>query len=151
DGLNCIINATAAEERGIKNNRIDHEWPRGIVGAHCETDAAVCSFRVAAGNRTLCPVDLLVDIGPMHGHRAARRRENEIAILFEVDPGPGEGQSDRSWVCSRVHDEVVLESALIAVIHDVDPWIYARVAYLRKGGDFSLPLRWVVTQEVVDF
>ena len=34
----------------------------------------------------------------------------------------------------RGHDEVILESALIAVIHDIDPWIYARVAHLGKGG-----------------
>src|SRR5262249_2329436 len=114
-----------------------------------EADPAVDSFHVAASDGSRCPADLLVDVRAVHRDRAACHGEYEIAVVLNVDAGPSEGQGDDRRVSAWRHDEVILEPALIAVIHDVNPRIDAWVAHLGKGGHVPVPLRRVVAQEIV--
>ena len=50
-------------------------------------------------------------------------------------------EGDDRWVCPRMHNEVIFELLLVAVIQEVDAGIHSVIADLGIDGHVRLPLR----------
>src|SRR5262249_37090496 len=72
-----------------------------------------------------------------------------VAAFLDADTGSGEREGYHIRIRSGSYDEVVLEPALIAVVHEVDARILVRVADPRERRNAGSPLRGIFANEIV--
>src|SRR5262249_58684012 len=94
--------------------------------------------------------DVLVEHGRLLHHSPARRVQHQVALPVQVHAaGAGEGEADGGRVGARGDHEVILQPALVAVVHEVDPRIDAPVGNAPVVFDAGVPAGRVVAEEVV--
>ncbi len=82
---------------------------------------------------------------------------------FVIDRGIGDGrigdgricaveyQMDRAWVCTRRHYEIILQSAVIAVIDEINTGINRSVADFGIRRDIRAPPGRIFSDEIINF
>lgn len=152
DGIPVLL-ASAANVGRECHDRVDDQRPRAIPAAKVE-----CDLDVIAGLRhAKCavdahapPVDLLVRHGTPQGHVAGHGIEADRTVgLARRGLLPFVAQADRRGIRTRRHHEVVLEPAALAVPHEIDARIDARLSHAREVRDVAQPFRRIAPGQEV--
>ena len=149
-GLDRLV-AGAADVAAIRQDRIDDERVRGIVGLGAEPERARVEQDVAAAYRRAHAVDVLVhDRRALH-ERSGLQRDHGLAVLIDRDRRLiVEAQAEGVEPCAWLHEDVVLEQAIVAVHPDVDAGIRVDHADAAEQAGVADPLRLIAPDQVVD-
>src|SRR5205823_4876192 len=100
---------------------------------------------VAATHELATPLTLLIDDGRALHHAALTAADHEIARRIELERvGAVDLHANDGRIGARRDDEVVLETALITVNHDVDTRIDSLVTHARVRRDPGAPGRGIL-------
>ena len=121
------------------------------MGSHLEADLPHSSQHIAAGDLLAAPVYLLIDVGLPGVDRLTGDLQQQAVLSIDLDIfGTHKRDGNGCEVCTRLHEEVILELPLVSVKDEIDPWIDVLVAYLLICRDVGTPPRGIAAEEVVD-
>ena len=123
---------------------------RLVVRTEIEADAAIAEHGVAGINRPAPTIDLLKGNRAMLDDIALAGGDQQIAQGVELErPGTVDGQCNLARVSTGRDQQVVLELALVAVVHQVDARVDVGVLDAREVGHARAPLAGVIADQVV--
>ena len=149
-GGEVAAGTASSQIRGVDQHGVDHECLGVVVPSNIEADPVVGQPPEAPFDAPALSPDRLVDGGdPLRECPATGEVDFEGISVEGETLGAIEGDLDDVGVGAGAHDEVVLEAAFVAVPDQVDAGIDVAVGDLGKGGHARLPVRRVITGEVV--
>ncbi len=133
----------------VHEHRIDHERRAAVVGFHLEHRTVLALQPIAARHPPALAREVLVGDRCVEDDLAACRLDDDAAARVEAGAARAvEVQLDQSRVGTGPHDEVVLETTLVAVVDEIDPGIDVLVLDPGVLRDVRAPLRWIAPDEV---
>ena len=105
---------------------------------------------VVAGNLDPAPGNLLIDDRLALADGPGRRVEHQVALGVDFESlCTLEAQRDAARIRGGAHDEVVLQLALVTVVHEVDARVEVLVVHPGVGRHIGPPARGIIADEIV--